>query len=357
MIDKQIVCKNCEEKFDSNYRFCPYCGQKSNDELTLGVLFYNTISNYFSFDARFFKSFIPLMFKPGYLANSFIEGKRLLYIHPAQVYLFISVVFFFFFSFISRDQVERMDKNFKETMHKADVIDSLSVQTSLDSLGGNEAIENIKSKNAIKGVVGKELINVTDSLENSITGKKIEPKTVLGFNKRIVDSLTKAGVKDDRILEAMGMEKEASAFQHKLYRQLLKLYRQRNGGALVQAFYDSIPLAMFILLPIFALILKLLFYNRGSFSHHLVFSFYFFSFLFIVFSLLIIADFIWDVPALVDAIFMLSTFFYLFMAVKRFYKQGWVISFFKTNIAAFLFLLLVIPLAAVIVAFGAFMFY
>ena len=62
-------CQNCNQRFESHYPFCPYCGMKSKDELTLGVLFNNTISNYFSVDARFFKSFIPLMFKPGYLAK------------------------------------------------------------------------------------------------------------------------------------------------------------------------------------------------------------------------------------------------------------------------------------------------
>ena len=95
-------CKNCEQPFDDAYEYCPHCGQKDKDELTIGLLFYNTISNYFSFDARFFKSFIPLLFKPGYLARKFIEGKRLLYLHPAQMYLFISVVFFFLFNFLVR---------------------------------------------------------------------------------------------------------------------------------------------------------------------------------------------------------------------------------------------------------------
>ncbi len=65
------TCKNCEQEFDDNFKFCPYCGQQAKDELTVGVLFYNTISNYFSFDARFFKSFFPLLFKPGYLAKRF----------------------------------------------------------------------------------------------------------------------------------------------------------------------------------------------------------------------------------------------------------------------------------------------
>ena len=62
-IQKQIACKNCEQEFEKGFEFCPYCGQKAKDDLTIGVLFYNTISNYFSFDARFLRSFIPLMFR------------------------------------------------------------------------------------------------------------------------------------------------------------------------------------------------------------------------------------------------------------------------------------------------------
>ena len=88
-----INCKNCEKEFEEGFEFCPHCGQKAKDDLTIGVLFYNTISNYFSFDARFLRSFIPLMFRPGYVARRFVEGKRLQYLHPAQYYLFVSVIY------------------------------------------------------------------------------------------------------------------------------------------------------------------------------------------------------------------------------------------------------------------------
>ena len=97
--DTTAKCLNCEEPLEEGFKFCPNCGQKTNEILTVGVLFYNTIANYLSFDARFFKSFFPLMFKPGMLAKCFIQGKRLLYLHPAQMYLFVSVVFFFLLSF------------------------------------------------------------------------------------------------------------------------------------------------------------------------------------------------------------------------------------------------------------------
>ncbi len=37
------TCKNCEQKFKKEFNFCPHCGQKANDELTIRVLFYKII--------------------------------------------------------------------------------------------------------------------------------------------------------------------------------------------------------------------------------------------------------------------------------------------------------------------------
>ncbi|WP_375242016.1 DUF3667 domain-containing protein [Lacinutrix sp.] len=50
---------------------------KSKEELTLSVLFYNTLNNYLLYDSKFFKSFFPLIARPGFLPNTFIDGKRL----------------------------------------------------------------------------------------------------------------------------------------------------------------------------------------------------------------------------------------------------------------------------------------
>jgi hypothetical protein len=127
-------CKNCEREFHEEFEFCPFCGQKTKEDLTLGVLFYNTISNYFSFDARFLRSFLPLMFRPGFLARKFVEGKRLRYLHPAQYYLFVSVIFFFLFSFQQREYTQQADKALKKGFESNNILefDTVSRKT-LDS--------------------------------------------------------------------------------------------------------------------------------------------------------------------------------------------------------------------------------
>ena len=150
--DEKTTCQNCELEHEIGFEFCPHCGQKTNDELTLGVLFYNTLANYFSFDARFFKSFIPLMFRPGILAKRFLEGKRLLYLHPAQMYLFISVVFFFLFTFISRTQVESANKMFQKKSDAISALDSLPITNPIDSVKIKEFTQKLKDSKVATGM-------------------------------------------------------------------------------------------------------------------------------------------------------------------------------------------------------------
>jgi len=360
------TCKNCEENFEKGFRFCPHCGQKSKDELTIGVLFYNTITNYFSFDARFFKSFFPLLFKPGYLASKFIEGKRLLYLHPAQMYLFIAVVFFFLFSFIQRSQVQSLDENLAKTLKQEKVTDTITndfVKDSInaiklakkkteDSIARLELRKTLNDNKIIHGFSDEKidsLINAEDFRKNDIAS--------FDFNTKSVDSLIALDAPNEVIYKDMGMDDDAGVFQRRLFRQGLRFYKSRKGGSILQTFYDTIPIAMFFLLPIFALLLKLLYRKQGLYAHHLVFSFYYFSFLFTVFSLILGINFIVDIPDWIDWLVAFSTFIYLYMALRRFYQQGKFKTFFKASIASFLFLLFVAPLTALILGMFAFLFY
>lgn len=352
------ICKNCEENFEEGFVFCPHCGQKSKDELTLGVLFYNTITNYFSFDARFFKSVFPLLFKPGYLASKFIEGKRLLYLHPAQLYLFVSVVFFFLLTTtVVRNQIQEIDVALKKVLEKPLVSDStkVKVQQAIDSVKIDSILVSLEER-GISGIDKKEL-KAIDSLVKTNAKKGKKTKSSFDFNTKKVDSLIAIDAPKHDIYKAMGMGDNPGYFTRKYYEQGLKFYKQRSGGQILQAAYDAIPISMFVLLPIFALILKLLFIKRGTYSHHLVFSFYFFSFLFTVFSIILIVNYIWDVPDWIDFLLIMSTYFYLLLAIKRFYRQGWFLSFFKSSFVSFVYLLLVIPIAIVIIGLVGFLLY
>ncbi len=352
-----INCKNCENSFDCNYKFCPHCGQKSNDKLTVGVLFSNTIRNYFSVDARFFKSFFPLLFKPGYLATKFVEGKRLIYLHPAQLYLFTSVLFFFFFSFKIRNQERAISNAMKNENRVEKTIDSIILVKDKDSIITNIFLGKMKKNQEIISLKNEELYR----LDSVINKKSRNDSKVInfGFNEEKIDSLLAVNAPESLIYKEMGLNEDDGYITKKMYIQTLKLYKDNGSVAnILKSFYDTIPIAMFILLPIFALILKLLFFNHGPFAYHLVFSFYYFSYLFSTFIILLLIGFIWgNFSGWLQFLIILSTFLYLCIAVKKFYCKNWSTSLLKSTLATLIYFLFVIPIAILLIGMFAFMYY
>ena len=347
---EQEQCKNCEKSFDASFDYCPYCGQEAADNLTIGVLFSNTIENYFSIDARFFRSFIPLMIKPGVLARRFVDGKRLKYLHPAQFYLFISVLFFFLFSFSIRQADTEVNKALEKGFDTEISTDSLAVAA--DSVAINVAREELKKNQKFTGMTDEQL-EVLDSVMVINTNS---PGTSFGLRQNKLDSLIANGASTDEKLKAMGLKEDAGVFTYKVYYQLLKLYEQRAGGIL-KTLYDTIPIAMFIMLPLFAFLLTLFYWGRGTFAHHMVFSFYFFTFLFTTFCVLILVNKVWDIPLGLEILVWLSFLVYLMIALRNFYRSSWIGAFFKSGFIAFIYSLLILPIAAAGVIFVSFMLY
>ena len=108
---------------------------------------------------------------------------------------------------------------------------------------------------------------------------------------------------------------------------------------------------------IFALVLKLIFSKRIPYTHHLVFSFYYFSFLFIVLTLLTALNLMGEIPDWVNQLFWLFSLLYLWGAIHNFYQYSWKRSFFRSLLVLSINLLFIIPLSFVLVLITSFVFY
>ncbi|MFT5215235.1 MAG: hypothetical protein ACI83H_000343 [Glaciecola sp.] len=349
--NKATICQNCESEHDIDFEFCPHCGQKTEEDLTVGVLFYNTIANYFSFDARFFRSFVPLVFRPGLLAKRFVSGKRLMYLHPAQMYLFISVVFFFLFSFKIRDYNSDLDNKLKRGFELEQSEDSINVSP-IDSAAVAKFSQPLKNQKLLSGLSEEEKQELDSVIKFASKPKNIKNDFNLAYDTKKLDSLIAAEAPERELLKGIGMKDNAGFFKKFFYKQALKFHKNRGGG-LLQTLMDSIPISLFILLPIFAMILKIFYWRRGSFAHHLVFSFYYFSFLFVLMCILLGINYFLDIPDWIDALAVLSTFFYFVFAVRTFYQQGFFISLLKTSMVSFVCLVVLSPIA-ILVTIGLF---
>lgn len=89
------ICKNCETKLDDGFKFCPSCGQEHKDKVVHFKQFIlDFLGDYFTFDSLIIRSVRPLLFNPGFLTKEFIAGRRVRYIPPLRMFIFISIVFF-----------------------------------------------------------------------------------------------------------------------------------------------------------------------------------------------------------------------------------------------------------------------
>ncbi len=346
-------CENCESDLEEGHNYCPNCGQVTEDDLTVKVLFSNTIANYFSVDARFFKSFVPLVFKPGILAKRFVNGKRLRYLHPAQFYLFISVVFFFFFSFEQREQQQKFDSALQKGLENEITIDSLPSEK-LDSVQVEKIMAPLKKNQKFTGISDKEMREI-DSLMTNVDANDLDE---LNFNKKLkkLDSLIAIDTPDEQIYKELGMTDDNSNFEKSLYRKAVK-FRKQKGGGLLETFYSTIPIALFFLLPIFAFLLKLMYWRRARYAHHMVFSFYFFTLVFLLWTFFLIISMIFEMDGWWWTLLYFILIFHLFISMKNFYQQGYFKTFLKYAFLGFTFAMFILPVAFGVLIMTTFLLY
>ncbi|MEP0985835.1 DUF3667 domain-containing protein [Ekhidna sp.] len=106
------ICKNCETKLDEGFRFCPNCGQEHKEKVVHFKQFIlDFLGDYFTFDSLIIRSFRPLLFNPGFLTKEFIAGRRVRYIPPLRMFIFISIIFFLILGPVEQTgQIERTEE-------------------------------------------------------------------------------------------------------------------------------------------------------------------------------------------------------------------------------------------------------
>ena len=102
---------------------------------------------------------------------------------------------------------------------------------------------------------------------------------------------------------------------------------------------NQIPKVLFLLLPVFALIFKLLFIrHKIYYLEHMVFSLHFHTFIFLFLNLAVLFPYWYIIyPTLLGAIF------YLFTAIRNFYQQIFWKTVVKINILMILYMMCLIP--------------
>lgn len=115
-MDKEVVikesqCSNCGTVLESHFEFCPNCGQEVESNSDLKSLFTHFLSDYFTFDSKIIRSIKPLITKPGFLTLEYLKGKRVHYIAPLRMFIFLSIIFFLILGISNQSDIQQADNS------------------------------------------------------------------------------------------------------------------------------------------------------------------------------------------------------------------------------------------------------
>ena len=341
------TCLNCHTEVQG--RFCQVCGQENIEpKETVWHLISHFFQDITHFDGKFFSTIKYLIARPGFLSKEYMIGRRMRYVNPIRLYVFTSAFFFLiFFSLKKVDSnsiISQSQMNGK-TFAQVEAMDSIAFDLYTRKINeGDKKGDTPMTREAFKKYFDSTL------LEGSIHFTNTDYKS-----KAQYDSALSSGKKDHNWLQRQLIYKEI---------ELNEKYRNKGGQAVKEfgnILLHSLPQMLFILLPLFALILKLLYVRRKEYYYvnHAIFSIHFYIFCFLnllfIFGLAKVNDSLrWSAIGYLEVILGLGIFFYLYKAMRKFYQQRRAKTIFKFFILCLLLFITITFLFLFFILFSLF---
>lgn len=321
---KDKNCLNCQQLVDN--RFCSNCGQENSDtRKTFQHLFLHFFEDLTHYENAFWRTLKNLLFKPAALTKEYLSGKRLSYLAPVRLYLFISFVTFLTISFFPSEEETENDKlkiTFKEAKkEKSDAVKKIFTLQKKGVFSKKEADSLAAYTNRAEDENG---VN-----ENFYFGEKSFK------NLAQMDSIQKYGNPKNKL----------SPFSYWIFRKILKSKQNKNAKEFEEQFKETfshnLPKVLFVYMPIFAFLLWL-FHHKKSWYYfdHGIFTLHYFSFILLLFWLLFLIDNLIlfspsEVATLLSSILFIAgllwMFYYFFASHHRFYGESRLISGIKSS--------------------------
>jgi hypothetical protein len=329
-VEPQVVCLNCGAPMLGP--FCCSCGQDTKTLVrnfsALAADFFDAV---FNLDSRFFHTIGPLLFQPGFLTMEYLAGRRARYVSPVRLYFVISLVTFLFAQWTSPDIANEKEELAEKQKPNPNVATKRFVDPEDDpadpaSDGGTLA----EPKGDRFGIQ----IGNADALGNrehsiSINGKAWDAVK----NPIVVEWLPAFG---NRALNRVSQRVDANVARV-----------AKDPNILKSALLSSMPTALLLLLPLFALVLKLLYvFTRKIYMEHLLAALHVHAFVCLAVFVTLILNLIQSnisegfIATVLSYAFWGFVFWvplYIFLLQKRVYQQSWKLTFVKFGILGFVY--------------------
>ena len=357
-------CLNCGAAVQG--RFCHICGQENIEPKEN---FWHLVTHFMyditHFDGKFFSTLKYLLFKPGFLSHEYLRGRRASYLHPIRMYVFTSAFFFLvFFSVNKEDDFVKVNETQptaaqlekKLEKKKANLVKSL-----------NDSMPDIARKPILKA------IQMTDSdlaLIKRDTTAKDKLKTMENnftiFSMSSKDTTYKTVEAYDSVQKHLPVSEKDNWVQRRFARQNLHLKEKYHNDAkaiwtaILSKFKHLFPQMLFVSLPLFALMLQLLYVRKKSFFYvnHVVYAIHLYCGTFIIILAGILMDYLakslgYGEQGWIGGVFTIAGFFYWYKSMRNFYEQRRAKTILKYCLVFFLSTLIMILIFTIFFIFSA----
>lgn len=328
-IREDKTCLNCRHVVEQ--KFCPNCGQENSDSRkTFHHLFIHFIEDLTHYENAFWKTIKNLLLKPSTLTKEYLSGRRLSYLAPVRLYIFISFVTFLLIAMFPI----HVEEDTNEPTKSENIKKQISKQTS--TLKENENVKAILNSDSVSPEDKKAIQDMLDNPKSSD-----DSLINLGYKSvKQIDSIQKYGSKSEKL----------SDFSYWINRKI-QIIKDKNTNQelfnkFIESFIHNLPKVLFIIMPFFAFFLWI-FHNkkRWYYFDHGIFTLHYFSFLLLIFLVLFSVGKIGTlinhpiISIVIDFFTFIGivwAFYYFFPAHHRFYGESRIVSFTKSVVLFFI---------------------
>jgi ribosomal protein L32 len=350
-------CENCGAELQGHW--CAQCGQPAIEyRRSFRYVVADLLDEFLNWDSKFFTTIALLIVKPWRLTNEFLAGKRVRYVNPLRLYLLASILFFFAVNYGAKDI--RFDPTKFPEEKRAEVAAAIA-----DKRGEIEA--ELSKENLTPGQRQK-LQKTLDYLTKPASSPTTIPTPEGTLSPGLTPGASPTGESGKQTYGPIGERpfvvfddaKSTTPFE-RWFEGRAKEKLGEHGtkmGLFISTVFSNLPYMMLCCIPLFALVLKLLYIRRHHFYiDHLIYALHIHSFFYAGIMLAVLATIglarfaAGAIAGWLIALLWIAFVTQIFLSIRYVYRQGWFFSIFKFLFGGFVYLMVL--LAALALTFFA----
>jgi uncharacterized protein DUF3667 len=348
-------CENCGADLQGHW--CSQCGQPAIEyRRSFRYVVADLLNEFLNWDSKFFTTIALLILKPWRLTNAFLEGKRVRYVNPLRLYLLASILFFFAVNYGAKGI--RVDPTKFPEEKRAEVAAAIADKRSEIEDELNK--DNLTPEQRQKVQKALDYLTKPSATTTPTTEGTSSPTAAPSASPTAKSDKQTYGPVGDRPFVVFDDAKSTTPFERWIEgRAKEKMGEQGTKmGLFIKTLFSNLPYMMLCCIPLFALVLKLLYIRRRLFYiDHLIYALHIHTFFYAAVMLIVLATiglthFLPGATAgWLIALLWIAFVIQIFLSIRYVYRQGWFFSVFKFLFGGFVYL--IVLLAALAITFFA----